>query len=69
MADLELCLASVHCRSPRHRVVQSNSSTMEGGGGLLRSAAGGRGGHLHPRVVDDLLKSGSIQLGSDGQHT
>ena len=55
MADLELCLASVHCRSPRHRVVQSNSSTMEGGGGLLRSAAGGRGGHLHPRVVDDLL--------------
>ena len=26
-----------------------------GGGGLLRSAAAGRGGHLHPRVVDDLL--------------
>ena len=29
---------------------------MEGGGGLLRSAAAGaRGGHLHPWVVDDLL--------------
>ena len=28
---------------------------MEGGGGLLRPAAAGRGGHLHPRVVDDLL--------------